>query len=100
MMSRNVDRRCLTNIGLVLLNCAGEMVMLKVHARNLGNVAFLCLQGQLVNGETETLRNAVHLQSAAQSDVSTVVLDLALVSTVDAGGLGVMLELREQVEAK
>jgi len=74
--------------------------MLKVHARNLGNVAFLCLQGQLVNGETETLRNAVHLQSAAQSDVSTVVLDLALVSTVDAGGLGVMLELREQVEAK
>jgi len=74
--------------------------MLKVHARNLGNVAFLCLQGQLVNGEWETLRNAVHLQSAAQSDVSTVVLDLALVSTVDAGGLGVMLELREQVEAK
>lgn len=99
-MSRNRDRRCLTNIGVVLLNCAGEMVMLKVHARNLGNVAFLCLQGQLVNGETETLRNAVHLQSAAQSDVSTVVLDLALVSTVDAGGLGVMLELREQVEAK
>jgi anti-anti-sigma factor len=74
--------------------------MLKVHARNLGNVAFLCMQGQLVNGETETLRNAVHLQSEAQSDVRTVVLDLALVSTVDAGGLGVMLELREQVEAK
>jgi anti-anti-sigma factor len=74
--------------------------MLKVHARNLGNVAFLCMQGQLVNGETETLRNAVHLQSEAQSDVRTVVLDLALVNTVDAGGLGVMLELREQVEAK
>jgi len=74
--------------------------MLKVHARNLGNVAFLCLQGQLVNGETETLRNAVNLQSEAQSDVRTVVLDLAQVSTVDAGGLGVMLELREQVGAK
>ena len=74
--------------------------MLKVHARNLGNVAFLCMQGQLVNGETETLGNAVHLQAGAQSDISTVVLDLALVSTVDAGGLGVMLELREQVEAK
>jgi len=27
--------------------------MLKVHARNLGNVAFLCMQGQIVNGETE-----------------------------------------------
>src|ERR1700730_1145855 len=72
------------------------MVMLKVQARNLGNVAFLCMQGQLVNGETDTLRNAVN----SQSDVSTVVLDLALVSTVDAGGLGVMLELREQVQAK
>ena len=74
--------------------------MLKVHARNLGNVAFLCLQGQIVNSDAETLRNAVHLQSEAQSDVSTVVLDLARVSTVDAGGLGVMLELRQQVEAK
>jgi len=70
--------------------------MLKVHARNLGNVAFLCMQGQIVNSEKETLRKAVY----SQSDVSTVVLDLAQVSTVDAGGLGVMLELREQVQAK
>src|SRR5467141_1996117 len=70
--------------------------MLKVHARNLGDVAFLCMQGQIVNGETETLRKAVR----SQSDVSTVVLDLGQVSTVDAGGLGVMLELREQVQAK
>jgi len=70
--------------------------MLKVHARNLGNVAFLCMHGQIVNGEAETLRKAVY----SQSDVSTVVLDLAQVSTVDAGGLGVMLELREQVQAK
>jgi anti-anti-sigma factor len=74
--------------------------MLKVHARNLGNVAFLCMQGQIVNGERETLRNAVQSQSDAQSDVSTVVLDLALVSTVDAGGLGVMLELRTLVQSK
>ena len=74
--------------------------MLKVHARNLGKVAFLCMQGQLVTGETETLRNAVRSQSEAQSDVSTVVLDLAQVSAVDASGLGVMLELRQQVQAK
>jgi anti-anti-sigma factor len=74
--------------------------MLKVHARNLGNVAFLCVQGQLVNGETEILRNAVHPQAEAQSDVRTVVLDLALVSTVDAGGLGMMLELRTLVQSK
>ena len=70
--------------------------MLKVHARKLGNVAFLCMQGQIVNGETEALRHAVH----SQSDVSTVVLDLAQVSFVDAGGLGVMLELRTLVQAK
>lgn len=74
--------------------------MLKVRARKLGKVAFLCMQGQIVNGGTDALRNAVHSQSEAQSDVSTIVLDLALVSTVDAGGLGVMLELREQVQAK
>jgi len=74
--------------------------MLKVHTRNLGNVAFLCMQGQIVTGETETLRNAVHLQSEAQSGVSTVVLDLAQVNTVDAGGLGVMLELRTLVQSK
>ena len=74
--------------------------MLKVHSRNLGNVAFLCMQGQIVTGETETLRKAVHLQSEAQSDVSTVVLDLTRVSMVDAGGLGAMLELREQVHSK
>ena len=74
--------------------------MLKVQARKLGNVVFLCLQGHIVNGDTETLRDAVHFQSAAESDVSTIVLDLALVSTIDAGGLGVMLELREQVQGK
>ena len=74
--------------------------MLKVHARNLGNVAFLCMQGQIVTGETETLRKAVHLQSEAQSGVIAVVLDLTRVSMVDAGGLSAMLELREQVQSK
>jgi anti-anti-sigma factor len=76
--------------------------MLKIRARNLGKVAFLCMQGQIVNGETETLRKAVRSLSdaLAQPDVSTVVLDLALVTTVDAGGLGVLLELREQIQSK
>src|SRR5712691_6324579 len=74
----------------------GEIVMLKVHAKNLGTVAVLCLQGQFVNGETEILRNAV----SSLSEVSAVILDLARVTTVDAHGLGVMLELRERLEAK
>src|SRR5712691_8748870 len=72
------------------------MVMLKVHAKNLGTVAVLCLQGQIVNGETEMLRKAVH----SLSETSVVILDLARVTTVDAGGLGVMLELRDQAESK
>src|SRR5215831_4546590 len=70
--------------------------MLKVHARNLGDVAFLCLRGRIVKGEMATLRDAV----TSQSHVGTVVLDLARVSTVDARGLGLMLELREQVRSK
>jgi anti-anti-sigma factor len=70
--------------------------MLKVHAKDLGTVAVLCLQGRIVKGETEILRDA--LQSV--SEVSAVILDLARVTTIDAGGLGVMLELREQAESK
>jgi anti-anti-sigma factor len=70
--------------------------MLKVHSKKQGTVAVLCLQGQIVTGETETLRAAV----SALSEVSSVILDFARVSTVDAGGLGVMLGLREQAGAK
>ena len=70
--------------------------MLNVHAKNLGNVAILCLQGRMVRGETAALHKAVQ----SQSGVSAVVLDLGRVSTVDAGGLGVMLELREQTQSK
>jgi len=70
--------------------------MLNVHAKNLGTVAILCLQGQIVNGETENLRNALY----SLPEVSAVILDLARVTAVDAGGLGLMLELREQAESK
>ena len=70
--------------------------MLKVHAKNIGTVAILCLQGQIVTGEAAALRNAVH----SQSRISALILDLARVSTIDAGGLGVMLELREQTQSK
>jgi anti-anti-sigma factor len=70
--------------------------MLHIHAKNLGNVAVLGLQGQIVVGETEILRNAVQ----SLSEVSAVKLDLERVTAVDAGGLGLMLELREQSEAR
>jgi anti-sigma B factor antagonist len=74
----------------------GDIAMLKVHAKNLGTVAVLNLEGQIVYGETEILHTAVH----SISTPSAVILDLAQVSTIDAHGFGVMLELREQAEAK
>lgn len=70
--------------------------MLKVHTKNLGTVAVLYLQGQIVTGETEILRNAVN----SLSMTSTVSLDLVRVSTVDAHGLGVLLELRKLTQTK
>ena len=69
--------------------------MLNVQTKKLGTVAVLCLQGQIVNGETEILRDAVY----SLSEVKAVILDLARVTTIDAHGLGVMLALREQVQS-
>jgi len=70
--------------------------MLKVHTKKLGNVAVLSVQGKIVRGETQVLRNAV----LSHPDVSAVVLDLARVSAIDAGGLGVMLDLRQQTQSR
>jgi anti-anti-sigma factor len=70
--------------------------MLKVQPRNSGTTVILYVQGQIVNGETDILRNAV----VFQPNISAVILDLAGVSIVDASGLGAMLELRGQAESK
>jgi anti-sigma B factor antagonist len=67
--------------------------MLKVHTQKIGDITILRLIGQLVNGETDALIKAVSLQS----EVSTVVLDFCRVSRIDAGGLGVLLKVREQI---
>ncbi len=70
--------------------------MLKVHTKNLETVAILCLQGQIVSGETEILRNAVD----SLCETSAVILDLARITTIDAHGLGVLLELRARMLTK
>jgi anti-sigma B factor antagonist len=70
--------------------------MLKVHAKKSDSVEVLCLEGQIVNGETEVLRSAVEFAS----DASDIILDLSNVEVVDAHGLGVLLELREQALAR
>jgi anti-anti-sigma factor len=70
--------------------------MLEVLAKKLETVAVLRLQGPVVTGETDILRNAVR----SMSDVSAIILDLTGVTRVDAAGLGVMLELRGLAESR
>ena len=70
--------------------------MLNIETKKLGTVAVLGLQGKIVIGQTETLRGAV--QSLTQ--VNSIKLDLSRVSLIDAHGLGVLLQLREQTLAK
>ena len=70
--------------------------MLKAYSRKFGNAVVICLQGRIVRRETEALRKAV----LVPDDASVVVLDLARVNTIDAGGLGVMLELRADAESR
>ena len=70
--------------------------MLKVHAKRLDAVEVLSLEGHIITGNTEILRHATQLASG----VSEIILDLANVSVVDAHGLGVLLQLREQALAK
>ncbi len=70
--------------------------MLRVHAQKLGHIVVLGLRGGIVAGDTTPLRNKVE----SLSNVSMIVLDLARVNRIDAGGLGALLELREQTIAK
>jgi len=70
--------------------------MLKVHAKKLDTVEILCLEGQVISGDTGTLRGAVTLAP----DTCDIILDLSNVTLVDAHGLGVLLQLREQTLAK
>ena len=66
--------------------------MLKVHAKKLNAVEILSLEGQIINGDTETLRSAVQLASGSND----LILDMSNVTLVDAHGLGVLLQLRER----
>jgi anti-anti-sigma factor len=70
--------------------------MLNVQRRNLGTVSLLNLDGKLVIGETEYLRDVVQTLPSTTS----VTLDLSNVTLVDAHGLGVLLHLREEAEAR
>jgi anti-anti-sigma factor len=70
--------------------------MLNVERRNLGTVSLLNLDGNVVIGETGPLHDLVQTLPPA----SSVVMDLSRVRMVDAHGLGVLLQLREQSQAR
>jgi anti-anti-sigma factor len=66
--------------------------MLNTTAQKLGDSTVLRCQGRIVIGDAYgILRNAVLCQTHSR----TLVLDLAQVDRIDAGGLGVLLGLRE-----
>lgn len=70
--------------------------MLNVTGKNSGRVTVLNLEGQVMIGKTDKLRDAV--QSLPQT--SSVILDLSRVTLIDAHGIGVILQLREKSQAK
>src|SRR4030095_13200333 len=84
------------NLGTDRFTSIGEMVMLNVHIKNLGSVAILSVQGHVVIGQTEILRNAVQ----SLPETNGLILDLQSVNIIDAHGLGVLLELRERSLAR
>jgi anti-anti-sigma factor len=70
--------------------------MLRVGIYKPGEVAILRLRGRIVNGETRILRKVV----LSLSDASVIVLDFAQVKGIDAHGLGVLLDLRQELQSK
>jgi len=71
-------------------------VILRVSARKSGNVTTLCVQGSLVNGETEALIDAVRFYANSR----VIVLDFVGVEIIDARGLGILLELRAFTQSR
>src|ERR1700729_308841 len=69
-----------------------EMRMLKITIQKLGDTSVLRCHGRIVAGDAGSiLRSAV----LSQRQTTMLVIDLARVDRIDAGGLGVLLGLRE-----
>jgi len=71
--------------------------MLKITVQKLGDVSVLRCRGRIVaGGAGSTLRNAV----LSQPYIRILVIDLARVERIDAGGLGILLGLRESARSR
>jgi anti-sigma B factor antagonist len=71
--------------------------MLKITVQKLGDTSVLRCHGRIVAGDAGSI-----LRSAAlsQRHAAMLVIDLALVECIDAGGLGVLLGLRESARSR
>ncbi|HEY6252343.1 MAG TPA: STAS domain-containing protein [Candidatus Angelobacter sp.] len=63
--------------------------MLNVTVQKLSDVSILHCRGRILFGDTN-----LHNAALSQKDSGALVLDLAQVDGIDAGGLGVLLDLR------
>jgi anti-anti-sigma factor len=72
------------------------MMMLKITVQKLGDTSVLRCHGWIVAGDAGSiLRSAV----LSQRHTRMMVIDLAQVERIDAGGLGVLLGLRESASS-
>ena len=71
--------------------------MLSVTVQKEGKVTVFQCQGRIVTGDDAMLLRDLVL---SQTDPGTTVLDLARVNSIDAGGLGLLLDLRARTQAK
>ena len=71
--------------------------MLKITVQKLGDTNVLRCHGRIVGGDAGSiLRNAV----LSQGHTGMLVIDLARVERIDAGGLGILLGLRESARSR
>src|SRR3984957_2417167 len=79
-----------------LRKCRKEMMMLKITVQNLEDTSVVRCHGRIVaGGAGSILRNAV----LSQRNSRMLVIDLARIERIDAGGLGVLLGLRESARS-
>src|SRR5580700_2896456 len=73
------------------------MMMLKITVQNLGDTSVVRCDGRIVAGDAgSSLRKAV----LGQPHSRILVIDLAQVERIDAGGLGILLGLRESARSR
>jgi anti-sigma B factor antagonist len=71
--------------------------MLKITVQNLGDTSIVRCHGRIVAGDAGSiLRNTV----LSQRHSRMLVIDLAQVERIDAGGLGILLGLRESARSR